>query len=44
MSGKHAERADAAWKAAGFNRITLQECSHTYASLLMAAGYTIRSS
>ena len=42
MSGKHAERADAAWRAAGLNRITLHECRHTYASLLMAAGYTIK--
>ena len=42
MSGKHAERADTAWKAVGLNRITLHECRHTYASLLMAAGYTIK--
>jgi integrase len=42
MSGKHAERADAAWRVAGLNRITLHECRHTYASLLMAAGYTIK--
>ena len=42
MSGKHAERADAAWAAAGLTRITLHECRHTYASLLMAAGYTIK--
>ncbi len=42
MSGKHAERADAAWRAAGLNRITLHECRHTYASLLMAAGYTVK--
>src|SRR4051812_42170379 len=39
---KHAERADAAWAAAGLYRITLHECRHTYASLLMAAGYTIK--
>ena len=31
-----------AWDAAGLNRITLHECRHTYASLLMAAGYTIK--
>jgi integrase len=42
MSGKHAERADAAWRTAGLDRITLHECRHTYASLLMAAGYTIK--
>ena len=42
MSGKHAERADAAWTVAGLRRITLHECRHTYASLLMAAGYTIK--
>jgi integrase len=42
MSGKIAARAEAAWMAAGLNRITLHECRHTYASLLMAAGYTIK--
>jgi integrase len=42
MSGKIAARAEAAWTAAGLNRITLHECRHTYASLLMAAGYTIK--
>ena len=41
-SGKHARRATAAWEAAGLNRITLHECRHTYASLLMAAGYTVK--
>jgi integrase len=42
MSGKIAARVDAAWREAGLNRITLHECRHTYASLLMAAGYTIK--
>jgi integrase len=42
MSGKIGPRVDAAWTAAGLNRITLHECRHTYASLLMAAGYTIK--
>jgi integrase len=42
MSGKIAARAEAAWTTAGLNRITLHECRHTYASLLMAAGYTIK--
>jgi integrase-like protein len=42
MSGKIAERVTAAWDTAGLNRITLHECRHTYASLLMAAGYTIK--
>ena len=42
MSGKIGARVDAAWAAAGLNRITLHECRHTYASLLMAAGYTIK--
>jgi integrase len=41
-SGKIAARVTAAWDAAGLNRITLHECRHTYASLLMAAGYTIK--
>jgi integrase len=42
MSGKHAERADKAWANAGLQRITLHECRHTYASFLMAAGYTLK--
>ncbi len=42
MSGKLASRAASAWAAAGLNRITLHECRHTYASLLMAAGYTVK--
>ena len=31
-------RADKAWEAAGLNRITLHECRHTFASLMIAAG------
>ena len=42
MSGKMAARVTAAWAAAGLNRITLHEGRHTYASLLMAAGYTVK--
>jgi integrase len=42
MSGKVAERATAAWTEAGLRRITLHECRHTFASMLMAAGYTIK--
>jgi integrase len=42
MSGKIAARVSAAWDAAGLNRITLHECRHTYASLLMAAGCTLK--
>src|SRR4051794_14229531 len=42
MSGKIARRVAARWDAAGLNHITLHECRHTYASLLMAAGYTIK--
>jgi integrase len=30
-------RADKAWKAAGVRRITMHECRHTYASLMIAA-------
>jgi len=41
-SGKIAERARARWAAAGLEPITLHECRHTYASFLMAAGYTLR--
>jgi integrase len=42
MSGKLAERATTAWSSAGLHRITLHECRHTYASFLMAAGYTLK--
>jgi integrase len=42
MSSKLAIRATNAWIAAGLQRITLHECRHTYASLLMAAGYTLK--
>jgi integrase len=42
MSGKLAERATQAWAENGLKRITLHECRHTYASLLMAAGYTLK--
>ena len=41
-SGKIAERARQRWAAAGVEPITLHECRHTYASFLMAAGYTLR--
>jgi integrase len=42
MSSKLAIRATTVWTAAGLQRITLHECRHTYASLLMAAGYTLK--
>jgi integrase len=42
MSSKLAERATKAWSRANLSRITLHECRHTYASLLMASGYTIK--
>lgn len=41
-SGKIAERARQRWAGAGLEPITLHECRHTYASFLMAAGYTLR--
>jgi integrase len=42
MSGKHAKQAARAWADAGLHAITLHECRHTYASFLMAAGYTLK--
>jgi integrase len=42
MSGKLAARATTAWADAGLDRITLHECRHTFASMLMAAGYTVK--
>lgn len=36
-------RADAAWKEADLPRITLHECRHTFASLMIAAGVNAKS-
>ena len=36
-------RADAAWEAAGLERITLHECRHTFASLMIAAGVNAKA-
>jgi integrase len=36
-------RADAAWEAAKLNRITLHECRHTFASLMIAAGVNAKA-
>jgi integrase len=36
-------RADTAWGEAGFNRITLHECRHTFASLMIAAGVNAKA-
>lgn len=35
------KRADAAWKAAGLERVTLHECRHAFASIAIAAGVNI---
>jgi integrase len=36
-------RADTAWKKAELNRITLHECRHTFASLMIAAGVNAKA-
>jgi len=36
-------RAEAAWKEAALQRITLHECRHTFASLMIAAGVNAKS-
>jgi integrase len=36
-------RADAAWETAGLDRITLHECRHTFASLMIAAGVNAKA-
>lgn len=36
-------RADRAWKAAELDRITLHECRHTFASLMIAAGVNAKA-
>jgi integrase len=38
-----AARADEAWGAAGLARITLHECRHTFASLMIAAGVNAKA-
>jgi integrase len=38
-----AERADAAWKAAKVQRVTLHEWRHTFASLMIAAGVNAKA-
>jgi integrase len=37
------KRADRIWKDAGLNRITLHECRHSYASLMIAAGVNAKA-
>jgi integrase len=37
------ERADAAWKAGGLDRITPHACRHTFASLMIAAGVNAKA-
>jgi integrase len=36
-------RAEAAWTKAGLRRVTLHECRHTFASLMIAAGVNAKS-
>jgi integrase len=36
-------RAERAWEAAGLQRITLHECRHTFASLMIAAGVNAKA-
>ncbi len=40
---KLTKRADRAWKDAGLERITLHECRHTFASLMIAAGVNAKA-
>ncbi len=42
LSGMLAIAATAAWEREGLDRITLHECRHIYASMLMAAHYTVK--
>jgi integrase len=37
------DRADTAWGKAGLDRVTLHECRHTYASLMIAAGVNAKA-
>jgi integrase len=40
---KLTKRADEAWKDTGLERITLHECRHTFASLMIAAGVNAKA-
>lgn len=40
---KLSERADKAWEKASLDRITLHECRHTFASLMIAAGVNAKA-
>jgi integrase len=40
---KLTKRADRAWQVAGLERITLHECRHTFASLMIAAGVNAKA-
>ena len=40
---KLSERADKAWRSAGLDRITLHECRHTFASMMIAAGVNAKA-
>jgi integrase len=40
---KLTKRADRAWRDAGLERITLHECRHTFASLMIAAGVNAKA-
>jgi integrase len=44
INSRLSQRTDEAWaqQEPPLRRITLHECRHTYASYLMAAGYTLR--
>jgi integrase len=37
------DRADTSWKAAELNRVTLHECRHSFASLMIAAGVNAKA-
>ncbi len=42
-AGKLQDRADAAWKAAGVDRVTPHVCRHLYATLMAAAGVQLHA-
>ena len=41
--GSVTDRADKAWEDAGLRRITLHECRHSFASLMIAAGVNAKA-
>ena len=43
MNAPIARCLNRAWQAAGLSRVTMHECRHTFASLMIAAGVNVKA-